>query len=186
MITIFFFFLLFSVLDNMSHGIFIPMTTETTPVTMQLNITESSLLLARLNRERAIYFLPAIMWIAVLMLIGTFGNSLVIYVYGRRFKHTSSNYFILTMAVFDLVVCLIAMPTEIYDLLKPFTFYNEIGCKVFRSAENFAIYGSVVVLIEIAFDRYIKICWPLKIVSLQKIKVSKLHFYLFSLAVLTR
>ncbi|KAK7503398.1 hypothetical protein BaRGS_00005319, partial [Batillaria attramentaria] len=128
-------------------------------------------ILDHLNDQRAIYFLPAVIWVILLMVVGIIGNSLVIYVYRRRFKRTSSNYFILTMAIFDLVACLIGMPTEVYDLLKPFTFYSEFGCKVFRSAENFSIYGSVVVLVEIAFDRYFKICRPLMVIRLFTIKV---------------
>ncbi|KAL8587104.1 hypothetical protein ACOMHN_026072 [Nucella lapillus] len=132
---------------------------------------EMWVVLERLNRERAVYFLPAIVWVILLMVVGVVGNVLVIYVYRRRFKRTSSNYFILTMAIFDLVACLIGLPTELYDLLKPFTFYSEFGCKLFRGTENFTIYGSVVVLVEIAFDRYFKICRPLMIVSLFKIKV---------------
>ena len=128
-------------------------------------------ILERLNDERAVYFLPAVIWVILLMVVGVVGNTLVIYVYRRRFKRTSSNYFILTMAIFDLVACLVGMPTEIYDLLKPFTFYSEFGCKLFRATENFTIYGSVVVLVEIAFDRYFKICRPLMVVSLFKIKV---------------
>ncbi|XP_076469231.1 uncharacterized protein LOC143299733 [Babylonia areolata] len=127
--------------------------------------------LERLNHERAVYFLPAVVWVLLLMMVGVVGNVLVIYVYRRRFKRTSSNYFILTMAVFDLVACLIGLPTEVYDLMKPFTFYSEFGCKLLRATENFTIYGSVVVLVEIAFDRYFKICRPLMMVSLFKIKV---------------
>ncbi|KAK7101649.1 hypothetical protein V1264_019997 [Littorina saxatilis] len=139
---------------------------------VNLNDTESVwATLERLNHERAIYFLPAVIWVVILMIVGVIGNVLVIYVYRRRFKRTSSNYFILTMAIFDLVACLIGMPTEIYDLLKPFTFYSEFGCKVFRTTENFTVYGSVVVLVEIAFDRYFKICRPLMVVSLFKIKL---------------
>lgn len=127
--------------------------------------------LERLNDERAVYFIPAVLWVLTLMVVGVLGNTLVIYVYRRRFKRTSSNYFILTMAIFDLVACGVGMPTEIYDLLKPFTFSSDVGCKIFRSTEIFTIYGSVVVLVEIAFDRYFKICRPLMVVSLFKIKV---------------
>ncbi|XP_076448290.1 D(2) dopamine receptor A-like [Babylonia areolata] len=149
-------------------------TTATMTMTMMMTTMdeeEAWAELERLNGERAMYFLPAIVWLVLLMVVGVVGNALVIYVYRRRFKRTSSNYFILTMAIFDLVACLIGLPTEIYDLLKPFTFYSEFGCKLFRSTESFTIYGSVVVLVEIAFDRYFKICRPLMIVSLFKIKV---------------
>ncbi|XP_050413717.1 neuromedin-U receptor 1-like [Patella vulgata] len=128
-------------------------------------------LLQRLNDAKAVHFIPVMLWVTLLMVIGVLGNSLVVYVYRRRFKKTSSNYFILTMAIFDLVACVVGMPTEIYDLRYPYTFYSSVGCKVFRFTETFTIYGSAIVLVEIAFDRYFKICKPLMVISLFKIKM---------------
>ncbi|XP_055958399.1 neuromedin-U receptor 1 isoform X2 [Patella vulgata] len=128
-------------------------------------------LLQRLNDAKAVHFIPVMLWVTLLMVIGVLGNSLVVYVYRRRFKQTSSNYFILTMAIFDLVACVVGMPTEIYDLRYPYTFYSSVGCKVFRFTETFTIYGSAIVLVEIAFDRYFKICKPLMVISLFKIKM---------------
>lgn len=110
-------------------------------------------------------------WVGILMVVGVIGNSLVVYVYRRRFKKTSSNYFILSMAIFDLIACLVGMPTEIYDLNNPYTFYSSAGCKILRGCEVFTVYGSATVLVEIAFDRYFKICRPLLIVSLSKIRM---------------
>ncbi|KAK6176353.1 hypothetical protein SNE40_014654 [Patella caerulea] len=135
------------------------------------NTTIDDGLLQSLNDEKALHFIPVMIWVAFLMVIGVLGNSLVVYVYRRRFKKTSSNYFILTMAIFDLVACVVGMPTEIYDLRYPYTFYSSIGCKIFRFTETFTIYGSAIVLVEIAFDRYFKICKPLMVISLFKIKM---------------
>lgn len=136
------------------------------------NSTEPSEdILERLNSERAMYMIPAMIWVFLLMIVGVIGNSLVVYVYRRRFKKTSSNYFILTMAIFDLIACVVGMPTEIYDLNNPYTYYSDIGCKIFRGCETFTVYGSTIVLTEIAFDRYFKICRPLMVVSLSKIKM---------------
>ncbi|XP_012935220.1 tyramine receptor Ser-2-like isoform X2 [Aplysia californica] len=124
-----------------------------------------------LNRQRVMYYIPAMIWVGVLMFIGVIGNSLVVYVYRRRFKKTSSNYFILTMAVFDLISCAIGMPFELYDLNNPFTFYSTAGCKILRGCVTFTIFGSAIILVEIAFDRYFKICRPLMVVSLSKIRM---------------
>ena len=140
--------------------------------TMQnLSDEEKQEILEDLNYQRMLAHIPAMVMISFLMLIGLVGNSLVVYVYKRRFKKTSSNYFILTMAVFDLLACLIGMPTELYDLSNPYTFYSTVSCKLLRGCEAFTVYGSAVVLIEIAFDRFFKICRPLLRVSLWRIKM---------------
>ena len=128
--------------------------------------------LNRINDEKAVHYIPVMIWIVMLMVVGVVGNSLVVYVYRRRFKKTSSNYFILTMALFDLIACVVGLPTEIYDLRYPYTFYSPAGCKIFRFTETFVIYGSTIVLVEIAFDRFFKICRPLMLISLFKIKLS--------------
>ncbi|XP_059144895.1 D(3) dopamine receptor-like [Physella acuta] len=128
-------------------------------------------ILYELSQERALYNIPAMIFVCLLMFLGVVGNSLVVYVYSSRFKKTSSNYFILTMAVFDLIACAIGMPTEIYDLNNPYTFYSVAGCKILRGCEVFNVYGSAIVLVEIAFDRYFKICRPLMMVNLSRIRV---------------
>ena len=140
--------------------------------TMQnLSDEEKQKILEDLNYQRMLAHIPAMVMVSFLMLIGLVGNSLVVYVYKRRFKKTSSNYFILTMAVFDLLACLIGMPTELYDLSNPYTFYSTVSCKLLRGCQAFTVYGSAVVLVEIAFDRFFKICRPLLRVSLWRIKM---------------
>ncbi|RUS77089.1 hypothetical protein EGW08_015144 [Elysia chlorotica] len=136
-----------------------------------LSDEEKRKILKDLNYQRMLAHIPAMVMVSFLMLIGLVGNSLVVYVYKRRFKKTSSNYFIMTMAVFDLLACLIGMPTELYDLSNPYTFYSTMNCKLLRGCQAFTVYGSAVVLLEIAFDRYFKICRPLLRVSLWRIKM---------------
>ncbi|RUS77090.1 hypothetical protein EGW08_015145 [Elysia chlorotica] len=136
-----------------------------------LSDEEKRKILEDLNYQRMLAHIPAMVMVSFLMLIGLVGNSLVVYVYKRRFKKTSSNYFIMTMAVFDLLACLIGMPTELYDLSNPYTFYSTMNCKLLRGCQAFTVYGSSVVLVEIAFDRFFKICRPLLKVSLWRIKM---------------
>uniref|UniRef100_A0A2C9K6Q2 G-protein coupled receptors family 1 profile domain-containing protein n=1 Tax=Biomphalaria glabrata TaxID=6526 RepID=A0A2C9K6Q2_BIOGL len=114
------------------------------------NTTEELIaILERLSPQRVLENVPAMIFVSFLM---------------RRFRKTPSNYFILTMAIFDLIACVIGMPTEIYDLNNPYTFYSMVGCKILRWCETFTVYGSLIVLLEIGFDRYFKICRPLMMV----------------------
>lgn len=123
------------------------------------------------NDMQALRYFPVFVFVIIMMVLGTVGNVLVIYVYRKRFRKTSSNYFIVSMAIFDLLACVIGMPTEIYDLRNSYTFYSSTGCKIFRYTGSVTVYGSVIILIEIAVDRYFKICHPLMIIELVKIKI---------------
>ena len=122
------------------------------------------------NHVQALRYFPVFVFLTIIMIVGTLGNLLVIFVYCKRFRKTSSNYFIVAMAMFDLLACLIGLPTELYDLMHSFSFENSTMCKLFRYSEAVVVYGSAIILIEIAFDRYFKICKPLWMIELYKIK----------------
>ncbi|XP_060079397.1 orexin receptor type 2-like [Ylistrum balloti] len=128
-------------------------------------------LLDTLNDEKALLYLPVIIFVAFLMVTGVIGNILVIYVYCCKYQSRSSNHFIVSMAAFDLLSSLICMPIDIYDVRFHYTFYSVWACKLFRYSQNVTTFGSVIILIEIAFDRYVKICRPLRIVTALKIKI---------------
>lgn len=118
--------------------------------------------LDKLSKSKAYFFLPVIIFLVLLMIIGALGNSLVLYIYCFRSKKRSSNYFIIAMAVFDLITSAVVMPIDIFDLLYHYSFYSVIACKIFRTVESATIYASAIILIQIAIDRYFKICKPLK------------------------
>lgn len=146
--------------------------TEWTTNRRVLNMdNDADMNLNKLNDEKYLSLVPVVVYVVVLMVIGIIGNILVLYVYNFRFKRRSANYFITTMAIFDLLGCLIVMPTQIYDLRFPYTFYSSVGCKIIRFAENITNYGSAIVLVQIAFDRYFNICKPLKILRISHVKM---------------
>ncbi|GAB1600776.1 C5a anaphylatoxin chemotactic receptor 1-like [Argonauta hians] len=140
-------------------------TTEELP-----NVTDINEYLHKLSSQSAKRNLPVVLYLVLLMLIGTFGNSLVLYVYSYRFKRSSSVYFIISLGIFDLLACTIAIPVEVYDIQHRYTFYSAIACTLVRYCGSFVQYSSVYLLVGVAIDRYIKICYPLKMISHQKIK----------------
>lgn len=117
-------------------------------------------LLSDLNDEEAKLFIPVILYVGTLMLIGTIGNSMVVYFYGCKSKSSTSVSFIFALAIFDLVTCVIGMPMEIADLRYFFNFENELACKALRCITHFASISSGITLVAIAVDRYRRICKP--------------------------
>ena len=113
-----------------------------------------------LNEDAIRTLLPAIVYIGILMLIGLTGNPLVIFFYGRKAKQAPSYMFIITLAVFDLMSCLLSMPLEIVDLVHFYTFHSRAACKVLRFFTFFAVIASGSILLAIAAERYRKMCKP--------------------------
>lgn len=127
-----------------------------------LNHTEPELKarLMLLENSEALNKLPAILFIGVLLLIGFCGNLLVCAVYYSKFTASTSKYFILSLAIFDLVNCLIAIPAEMVDLRFDYHFNSPHVCRIMRFTITFNTTASAGALLAIAIDRYRKICRP--------------------------
>lgn len=137
----------------------------------KMNSNDTTDLLWQLNNERAMLFVPIIAFLALLAVVGTFGNIMVCYVYGIKKKKSSTDCFILALAILDLFSCLVGIPTEIVDLMFPYTLDALVARRLLRFAESTTIMGSIVVLEIVAFDRYYKICKLGKHYTLRKAKI---------------
>ncbi|KAL3881137.1 hypothetical protein ACJMK2_027595 [Sinanodonta woodiana] len=134
--------------------------------------SEEGTLLQKRSSELTIVFIPVVIFVSVLMILGLFGNSMVMYFYGWKTKKTPNICFILVLAVFDLLTCTLGMPMEIVDLVLNITFYNVVACKILRFVTYFTNIASALILASIAVDRYRRICKPhTKQLSIKQVKI---------------
>ncbi|XP_060555132.1 uncharacterized protein LOC132716012 [Ruditapes philippinarum] len=124
------------------------------------NITVTDEILNELNDEKARTLIPAMVFCALLMAIGTLGNILVVFFYGFKSKTTSATCFILALAIFDLVACLFGIPIEITDMRLFYLFKSVTACRLLVFVNHFAVIASAFTLCFIAIDRYRRICKP--------------------------
>ena len=87
-------------------------------------------LLKEINDRKATLLLPVIVTIMLLMGLGLVGNPLSIYIYGWRWQASSTKVFLFSLAVIDLVNCLITIPTEVITMMFFYTFPSNGLCKV--------------------------------------------------------
>ncbi|KAK3601126.1 hypothetical protein CHS0354_019118 [Potamilus streckersoni] len=131
-------------------------------ITLNATLDTSSPTINNANEEK---FIPVIIYLGTLAVIGTVGNACVIVVYGCKAKKTTIVTSILALATFDLFVCLIAIPL---DTVTDFTnvnfeiIRNNITCKLHRFTMGVFIAASNLMLIVIAIERYRAICTPFK------------------------
>lgn len=104
--------------------------------------------------------IPALIYMSSLILLGIVGNIVVILVYLKKFRPSTTKIFIVAMAVFDLCSCTISMPFDFVDILNDFELDIPIGCKIMRFFLTIFTYGSVLVLIVVAIDRFRRVCRP--------------------------
>lgn len=113
---------------------------------------------------------PTLIIYIVSIILGLTGNSLVVYVFGFRFEKSTANFFVTSLAVFDILTCFLLV-FETLDLRFPMYSGNYPAiCKTVRFFEVFCTSCSSILLVCIAFDRYYKICKPFKHISIRKVK----------------
>ncbi|XP_063433012.1 dopamine D2-like receptor [Mytilus trossulus] len=145
-------------------------SSEISSTNSTINITNSEELLRTLNDKLALRYLPVIIYMFLLIFTGLFGNILVIIVYVRKRINSSLHYFIINLAVLDLLTVVIGMPTEIADLRYSIMFYAPAACKALRTVESLSTMGSIVTLMAVAIDRYNRICKYGKQMTTEKAK----------------
>lgn len=91
-----------------------------------------------------------------------FGNSLVILaVIRERYLHTSTNYFVTSLAVADCLVGLVVMPfSALYEVLENTWFFGTDWCDIWRSLDVLFSTASILNLCVISLDRYWAITDP--------------------------
>jgi len=107
-------------------------------------------------------YLPIIIWMMLLAIVGTLGNIITIIFYGKRNKPSSTDIFIRYLAAIDFLVCSVLMWGTIADMFTIVNFASNIGCKFMYFFDHWIVVTSVLILWIISIDRYKKICTPFK------------------------
>jgi cholecystokinin A receptor/hypocretin (orexin) receptor 2 len=98
----------------------------------------------------------------IFAVLGFIGNSIVIYIYWRKYKKTKTRVFILTLGILDWLNCAFNMPVEIVVLWNPLSFDLHYLCKISRGCTFVINNTGSLVLVSIAIERYIVVYHPLK------------------------
>ncbi|XP_074649151.1 neuropeptide FF receptor 2-like [Tubulanus polymorphus] len=99
----------------------------------------------------------------VAFVLAIIGNVLVVsVVYKNPRMHTVTNYFIVNLAVADLLVAIIVLPITLVDTILTNWRFGGVMCKAIPFLQGMVVSASVNTLAAIAIDRYFAICHTLK------------------------
>ncbi|CAG2254549.1 CCKAR [Mytilus edulis] len=128
------------------------------------NYTNVEMSLDDFNDEETAKRTSAIVYLSVVMAFGIPGNLLVIIVYfGSHGRREGTHWmYIRALAVTDLLVCLVAIPFELFQQTHQLTFYSAAGCSIFRSVSVHLSLTSSLLLIPMSGNRLRRVCQPLK------------------------
>ncbi|BFZ11024.1 hypothetical protein BsWGS_14063 [Bradybaena similaris] len=116
--------------------------------------------LQRLQNKTNLTLIPAIVMMGTFAVTGLIGNTLVLIVYSKKFTLSPTKVLIMTIASFDLVANVGAIPSEAIILFDSWNFSRPAVCKskVFLGA--LSTLGGAMSLLVVAIVRYRKVCRP--------------------------
>lgn len=112
-------------------------------------------------------------YFALVSLIGTLGNGIILLAYGNRWNSSKSTsvVFILLLACFDLWTCLIVAPTFALMEYREFEVPTLI-CRFYSFSKSLIISSSLIMSF-IALDRFLNIAVPHhRLLNPRRVKVS--------------
>ncbi|XP_055300316.1 dopamine D2-like receptor isoform X2 [Sitodiplosis mosellana] len=105
-------------------------------------------------------------WALILLIfpiLTLFGNVLVILsVYRERTLQTVTNYFIVSLAIADLLVAVVVMPFAVYVLVNGAWALPNFVCDFYIACDVICSTSSIFNLVAISIDRYIAVTQPIK------------------------
>lgn len=104
---------------------------------------------------------PYTLYLFLCLIIGTFGNGLVIVTYAVKMRRDlGQRYFIPHLAIMDLVACVTACILCLLSNFYPLRFPSDSLCRFLWYSSWLSAAISTLILLLIAIQRYLKVCKP--------------------------
>lgn len=130
-----------------------------------LCLNEQDYLARHLGPPRSPVFIPVCVTYLAIFLVGVLGNSLTCTVILRhRVMQTPTNYYLLSLAASDLLVLLLGMPLELYEMWQNYPFLlGEGGCYFKIFLFETVCFASILNVTALSVERYVAVVHPLKV-----------------------
>ncbi|XP_028260087.1 neuromedin-U receptor 1 [Parambassis ranga] len=127
-------------------------------------LSEEMYLEKYLGPRRSPVFLPVCLIYLTIFLVGVVGNVLTCTVIARnKVMWTPTNYYLFSLAVSDLLVLLLGMPLELYELWQNYPFLlGRGGCYFKTFIFETVCLASILNVTALSVERYIAVVHPLR------------------------
>lgn len=131
----------------------------------EMCLSEEEYLARYLGPLRAPVFLPVCVTYLIIFIVGVLGNSLTCAVILRyKVMQTPTNYYLLSLAVSDLLVLLLGMPLELYEMWQNYPFLlGEEGCYFRTFLFETVCFASILNVTALSVERYLAVVHPLQV-----------------------
>lgn len=127
-------------------------------------LTEEGYLEKYLGPRRSSMFLPVCLIYLIIFLVGVLGNLLTCTVIARnKVMWTPTNYYLFSLGMSDLLVLLLGMPLELYELWQNYPFLlGKGGCYFKTFLFETVCLASILNVTALSVERYIAVVHPLR------------------------
>lgn len=129
-----------------------------------LNLTDEQLRLKYLGPQQMELFVPICVTYLLIFVVGAVGNGLTCTVIlCHKAMRTPTNYYLFSLAVSDLLVLLVGLPLELYEMWRNYPFLLGAGGCFFRTLlfETVCL-ASVLNVTALSVERYVAVVHPLQ------------------------
>ncbi|KAI3375156.1 hypothetical protein L3Q82_021679 [Scortum barcoo] len=150
-------------------------------------LSEADYLARHLGPLRSPVFFPVCLTYLIIFTVGVVGNSLTCSVILRyRVMQTPTNYYLLSLAVSDLLVLLLGMPLELYEMWQNYPFLlGEGGCFFKTFLFETVCFASILNVTALSIERYVAVVHPFKVKHMTtRAHVKRVIFLLWVLSML--
>ncbi|XP_076353231.1 pyrokinin-1 receptor-like [Tachypleus tridentatus] len=115
--------------------------------------------------------IPMTLIYTVILLSGVVGNICTCVVIARNnYMHTATNYYLFSLAVSDLLLLLLGLPQEMYQLWQRYPYvFGEYFCIVRGLTSETSTNASILTITAFTVERYLAICHPLRAHTMSKL-----------------
>lgn len=127
-------------------------------------LMEEDYLKTLMGPRRSSMFFPVCLTYMVIFVVGVVGNLLTCSVIARnKMMWTPTNYYLFSLAVSDLLVLLMGMPLELYELWQNYPFLlGNGGCYFKTFLFETVCLASILNVTALSMERYIAVVHPLR------------------------
>ncbi|XP_077472465.1 neuromedin-U receptor 1-like [Stigmatopora argus] len=131
----------------------------------EMCLSEEDYIALKLGPARSPVFLPVCVAYLSIFLVGVLGNALTCAVILRhRAMRTPTNYYLLSLAASDLLVLLLGMPLEVYEMWRNYPFpLGPGGCYFKTFLFETVCFASVLNVTALSVERYWAVAHPLQV-----------------------
>lgn len=101
---------------------------------------------------------------ALILVTGVTGNVCTCIVIARnRYMHTATNFYLFSLSVSDLLLLLLGLPQETYQLWRKYPYvFGEAFCVIRGLTSEMSTNASILTITAFTVERYVAICHPLR------------------------